>query len=298
MQIIVSQYAGFCFGVARAIKLVEKFIDRLQPRAINQAQNVRLKKAIFMLGELVHNEHVMGKIEKKGVKIINSLSEINRNLYKKAILVITAHGIDPKIILAAKAKGLQVLDTTCPKVTRVHQMAKYLYRQGYKIFIFGDKDHVEVSGILGTVNNHAKVVENVSEAEKIKISPHDKVGLICQTTQDIENFEKIANIIKSKSKDCLIFNTICDSTRGRQMDAKNLALDSDSMIVVGSKKSANTKRLYQISKKINPKTYWINGKDEIKREWFSNVKVLGIMAGASTPYEVINDIVKSIKDIH
>jgi 4-hydroxy-3-methylbut-2-enyl diphosphate reductase len=319
MIIEVSKYAGFCFGVARAIDLAEKIILR-------QAREIKTEgKPIFILGELVHNEHVIKKLKKSGVKMINSFDELDKffprhcdttfgggsnpnnqrdcfvasaprnDTSKKAILVITAHGIDPKLILEARARGLFVLDTTCPKVTKVHQIAKYLNKNGYKIFIYGDKDHVEVLGILGAVGGHAKIIEEVSDAKRVEISPNDKIGLISQTTQDLEKFEEITKIIRSKCENFLVFDTICDSTRGRQADIKNLALNSDLMIVVGSKSSANTKRLYQISKKINSKTCWIDDRSEIKKEWFSNVKTVGLTAGASTPGEVIDGVVKFIK---
>ena len=279
LKINLSKEAGFCFGVARAIEQVEKLIKSK-------------KRPIFILGELVHNEHVINKLKKRGIRIIDSLKAIS-----KGTLVITAHGADPKIISRAKAKGLVVLDTTCPKVTYVHQIAKNLDKQGYKILIYGDKFHSEILGILGEVDKRALVINGIEEARRVKIKSGDKIGLISQTTQNLEDFKKIIKIIRSKNPNCLVFNTICDSTVRRQEDIRNLARNNDLIIVIGSISSANTKRLCQISKKINPKTYQISTKSEIKKNWFKKVKNVGITAGASTPSDVIYDVIKFINRI-
>lgn len=280
MKIQVSQYAGFCFGVNRALKIVFDILDKAE-------------RPIQMLGNLVHNEEVVKKLKNKGIKVINSLDQV-----EKGVLIITAHGIDPKIINQAKKKGLKVVDTTCPMVLKVHQLAKVLAKEGRKIILFGDKDHIEVKGINGAINNQAVIIDSLEKAKSINFKSEEKIGFISQTTQNVEEFEKIAEVIKSKCKDVKVFNTICQSTRGRQEDVRNLAQNNDLIIIVGSRTSANTKRLFEIARSLNQKTFWVTRADQIKKEWFlDSVESIGVSAGASTPPWIIKEVVEKLKSL-
>jgi 4-hydroxy-3-methylbut-2-enyl diphosphate reductase len=277
MKINISSYAGFCFGVDRALMMMDKVIRTS-------------KKPIQMLGNLVHNEQVVEKLKKQGVKVINSLKEA-----REGTLVITAHGIDQKIIKKAKAKNLYVIDTSCPFVLKAHQLAKILRQENRKVIIFGDKNHIEVGGIAGACGGGAILIESFYEAKKYSWSKFKRIGIVSQTTQNTEDFEKFIKYVQSKVGDVKVFDTICNSTRGRQEDVRKMALENEVILVIGSKTSANTVRLYETAKKINPKTYFVRNKDDLKKEWFDSTESVGISGGASTPREVIREVAKSVK---
>ena len=279
MKITVSQHAGFCFGVDRAVKLCAE-IDSDTPQPLQ------------MLGNLVHNESVVENLKQQGIKVIKSLDEA-----KKGTVIITAHGIYPEIYEEAKKKALNIIDTTCPKVILVHQLVKKLQSEGREIIIAGDEDHIEVKGINGAVGWQARVVATVKEVGELDFPEDAKIGIVSQTTQDMEGFAEIENALKKKFADVKIFNTICESTRGHQQEAKELARDNDAMVVVGSKTSGNTTRLYEICQGLNKKTYWIDTAADLKEDWFGGVKNVGLTAGASTPRELVEEVAQQLKKI-
>ena len=278
MQIELAKSAGFCFGVKRALALVEK--------------NIKLmKRPIRMYGHLVHNEEVIKKLASKGIGVVNTLEDIY-----KGTLIITAHGISPIIKKElSKRRELDLIDATCPKVLNVHNLAKLLCDENRRLLIFGDPDHKEVLGIKGAANNKAVVFSFIKELKKLNISKKIKYGLIAQTTKDFKKFKELENKIRQKISNIKIFNTICETSRERQNDARRLAKKHSMILVVGSKTSANTTRLYEICSKINPNTYFINTVKELKKEWLKNKISVGITAGASTPDWVIDKVVKSAR---
>ncbi len=278
MQIELAKSAGFCSGVKRALALVEK--------------NIKLmKRPIRMYGHLVHNEEVIKKLASKGIGVVNTLEDIY-----KGTLIITAHGISPIIKKElSKRRELDLIDATCPKVLNVHNLAKLLCDENRRLLIFGDPDHKEVLGIKGAANNKAVVFSFIKELKKLNISKKIKYGLIAQTTKDFKKFKELENKIRQKISNIKIFNTICETSRERQNDARRLAKKHSMILVVGSKTSANTTRLYEICSKINPNTYFINTVKELKKEWLKNKISVGITAGASTPDWVIDKVVKSAR---
>lgn len=275
MQIILSKYAGFCYGADLAYKITERLVKEG-------------KYPIYMLGEIVHNKDVVNKLKKAGVKTIENLNKI---IDKKGILLIRAHGTTQEIIEKARQNKLKIADATCPNVKKVHQLAKFLLKNKYKIVLLGDRGHDEVLSIASSVGNNLIIVESESEAEKLPDFP--KIGFLSQTTQSPEKFINIAKILKKKTKEIKFFNTICNDTTSRQKEVKELAKKVNLMIIVGGKNSANTKRLFETSSKI-VKTYHIEKVNEIKESWFKNIKKVGITTGASTPKWVINKIIKFI----
>lgn len=278
MQIILSKYAGFCYGADLAYKITERLVKEG-------------KYPIYMLGEIVHNKDVIYKLEKGGVKKIDSLKQATD---KNGILLIRAHGTTLEILDKARKRGLKIADATCPNVKKVHQLAKFLLKNKYKIILLGDKGHEEVNGIASCVGNKIVVIENEKEANKLP--KFSKIGFVSQTTQSPEKFVKIAEILKKKAKEIKVFNTICNDATNRQKEVKELARRVNLMIVIGGRNSANTKRLWQISRKI-VKTYHIEKEYEIKKLWFKKVKKIGIVTGASTPYWLVNSIIAKIKDL-
>ena len=205
MQIILSKYAGFCYGADLAYKIPERLVKEG-------------KYPIYMLGEIVHNKGVVNKLERAGVKTIENLNEITD---KNGILLIRAHGTTQEILDKAKKRGLKIADATCPNVKKAHQLAKFLLKNKYKVVLLGDKGHDEVLSIASSVGNDLIIIESEGEAEKLPDFP--KIGFLSQTTQSQKKFKKIAEILKKKTKDIKIFNTICQDASDRQKEVKNLA---------------------------------------------------------------------------
>ncbi len=264
MRVICAENMGFCFGVKRALDMV-----------LNE-------RNAYTLGQLIHNPQVVELLEKRGIKEIKSIDEI-----ENGTLIITAHGTSKSNIIKAKEKGLKIIDTTCPLVKRVHELAGEFDKKGYKIILFGDKEHQEVKGTASNAKD-VTIVNSAEEARKLK---SNKAGLLSQTTQSLEKFNEIGDILKKNIPDLKVFNTICDATRKRQDSALKLSKKVDLMIVIGGYNSANTRRLKEICSKI-VETKHIESDEELNKEWFKNKKTIGLTAGASTPGWVI----KRVKD--
>lgn len=272
MNIKLAEESGFCFGVKKAL-------DR-----VNSIEN---KENLYILGKLIHNSQVIESLKKQGIKFIENIDEI-----KQGTLVISAHGISDDIIAKAKEKQLNIIDTTCPLVKNVHNITKNLEQQGYRIIIFGDKQHTEVKGIKGNLKDPI-IISNIQELENLQTG---KYALVSQTTQDIVKFNEISNKLKEKIRDLIITDTICSATKLRQENAEKLAKESDLMLVIGDYNSANTKRLKDICSKI-VETKHIEKPNEIKKEWFKDKENIGITAGASTPKNVIREVIAMISKI-
>lgn len=280
MQIELAKSAGFCFGVKRALELVEKNFGRM-------------KKPIRMYGYLVHNEEVVKKLAAKGIEVINTLEGIYQGT-----LIITAHGISPKIKKKlAEKKGLNLVDATCPKVLNVHSLAESLRREKRQVLIFGDCDHKEVAGIKGAAGGKAVVFSSFGELKKMNISRKIKYGLIAQTTKEYRKFKELKKKIGLIAGDIKIFDTICPTSRKKQSETVRLARKHGAVLVIGSHLSANSKRLYEICSKINPNSYFINSVEELKKEWFSGLASVGVTAGASTPDWVIKEVVEKARKL-
>jgi 4-hydroxy-3-methylbut-2-en-1-yl diphosphate reductase len=272
MRINIAKSAGFCFGVKRALDI-----------AINTAKE---NSNVVMLGDIVHNEEVTSQLSRYGIKKIKNLE------YSKGkILIIRAHGEPLKVFKTARRMKYKIIDATCPMVKEIHKIAAKMEKKGYRIIVIGDKKHDEVLGISGQLKKKALVIENTLKLPLKKIK---KGCAVVQSTQKIKNTLDIVNVLKKHIPDLKFFNTICKPTRIKQAEIENMPNQNDCMIIIGSKKSANTKRLYEISKSLNKNSWWVNAKEELNPSWFRNAKRVGITAGASTPKETINKVVKQI----
>lgn len=276
MKINVAKSAGFCFGVRRALKI-----------AFEASNN---EKELSMLGDIVHNEDVVKEIKASGVKKIKSLKKV----VNKALLI-RAHGMKQALIKKAKGLGYQIIDATCPMVKEIHKIAKNMENKGYKIIVIGDRQHDEVKGIIGQLKKSALITDKRVPLSNIK--GIRKAAVVVQSTQDFERVLKIAKILKENIKDLKFFNTICEPTRKKQAEVRLMPLKNDVMIIIGSKASANTKRLYEISKTLNKRSHWINSKKDLKKSWFRGAKSVGITAGASTPDYITYQIIAAVKKI-
>lgn len=278
MKINLAKSSGFCFGVKRALKIAY--------------EAAKTKNEIYMLGDIVHNEDVVKEIAKAGIKKIKKLKKV-----KNKTLLIRAHGTSKKTLKKAKELGYEIIDATCPMVKEIHEIVKRNEQKGYTIIIIGDKNHDEVRGIAGQLKRKAIVIDNTKIPTKA-VKKIKKAAVVVQSTQ---NFDKTLAIV-SKLKNCIekikFFNTICRPTQIKQREIKTLPLKNDIMIIVGSKTSANTKRLYEISKSLNKRSFWVQSEKNIKRSWLDKVKKVGVIAGASTPDYVTQKVIECIKQIN
>lgn len=273
MKISVAKSAGFCFGVKRAIKTA--------------LEATRQDKKIEMLGDIVHNETVVNQIKKAGISKINKLTKGGNK-----ILLIRAHGTSMDTYRKAKELDYTIIDATCPMVKEIHKIAVEEEKKGYSIIIIGDKNHDEVKGIAGQLKQKPIIINKTAMGKIKKIK---KAAIVVQSTQDIEKVIRLVERLKKHIKNMVFHNTICKPTKMKQQEAKNLALKNDVMIIIGSKTSANTQRLFEISKSKNKKSHWVRSEKDIKKEWFKNAKSVGIAAGASTPDETTKKVILQIK---
>lgn len=283
-NIKLAKHSGFCYGVKRAVETVKKLKE----------QNP--DKDIFVLGELIHNTHVIQELEDLGIKTIYELPKEG-----SGICVIRSHGASPEIFEQITDAGFEVVDLTCPDVKKVQQKAIQLVQQGYFLIIVGKAEHPEVVAINACAQRFGSnifVASDVAQLKEIapKIKEHKKVGVVVQTTQRISTLNEIVKYLTSISKELNIANTICASTNMRQSEAEELAEESDLMIVVGSRKSANTTHLAEI---LNGISKTIHIEDDKELEMYQNIILdadnIAITAGASTPETIIQNVITKLK---
>ncbi|WP_457679327.1 4-hydroxy-3-methylbut-2-enyl diphosphate reductase [Thermovibrio sp.] len=276
MEIKVAKSAGFCWGVKRAVNMA---VDTLK-------KNGKTK----CLGELIHNKREIERLEKLGMEFIEETQELKEG----DTVIIRSHGVSPKVIKELKEKGVSIVDTTCPFVKDVHEKAMKLEKEGYPVLILGNPKHPEVIGIAGHVKE-PMVINSLKELSKLPKMA--KLGVVCQTTLNLNFFKEAISELALKVKELKVYNTICSATSIRQREAKELAKRVDVMLVIGGKNSSNTTKLYQTSKSVNPNSYHIESKDEIEPDWFKGAKSVGITAGASTPEWVIEEVINYLSTL-
>jgi len=270
---------GSCFGVRRAIKIIDKATKEYPE--------------IATLGPIVHNRLVVTKLNETGVKVVNELDRIQNN-----VIAIASHGAPPQLLSQIQARKLKVIDTTCPIVRSAQKAAKKLADAGFRVIIFGEATHPEVKGLLGWSGNNAVATLNGAEVANLELPP--RLGIISQTTQSQSSFVKFCNdVVKAvfpAVQEIRIVNTLCQETRKRQQAAVELAGRSDLMIVVGGHNSANTQRLAEVCAPL-VETHLIETAAEIEKDWLLGKQYVGVTAGASTPDEAIEDVVLKLESL-
>ena len=281
MEIILGKTAGFCYGVKNAVS--------------NTEEKLKEYKKLSCLGELVHNGEVIRRLEKLGLNIVDKLEDSDNKL------IIRAHGITKQTYNQAKEMNIELLDYTCPKVLKIHQIANEYASKGFFIFLIGGKNHPESIGTISFCGENSCLIETkkqIGEAvDVLKKSNIKKLLVIVQTTFSIEKFESFVKEIKSQISDDIeleVKNTICNATKIRQEETENISKIVDCMIIIGGKNSSNTRKLYDIAKKNCENTFIIETKDEIDRNQVCHFDRIGIMAGASTPRESIEEVIQKI----
>ncbi|MBU1084721.1 MAG: 4-hydroxy-3-methylbut-2-enyl diphosphate reductase [Candidatus Omnitrophota bacterium] len=275
LEINVAKSSGFCFGVRRAIDISDKLS--------------RGKKKVRVLGDIVHNSFVVEELERKGIKKIRYIKKTS-----DSTLIISSHGAPKKIFAKARKCGYSIADATCPKVKDIYQIAKRLEKTN-RIVIIGDSGHDEVKGIAGQLKKRPITLEKPSDVDPKKFTGVKKAAVITQSTQDIDNISKIMDRLHRILPKARLYNTTCRTTVIKQNEIRTLPKNNDMVLIIGSRTSANTKRLYQISRGMNPGTRWIESARDLRKSWFKKVKKVGIMAGASTPDHITKSVVDTIK---
>lgn len=271
MKILIAETAGVCFGVERALNLSEKAISEIQgPKQ--------------SLGPLIHNPQAVEELASRGLTVAGDLKEI-----ENGTVVFRSHGVTIETQKAAQAKGLNIVDATCPLVKVPQNFAKKLSQNGYFVVIVGDAKHPEILGVKSYVEN-GEVAVIKDESEVAALPQKEKVGIICQTTLKKSTLDAVVEKCKEKFNEVKLHNTICSATKDRQEAAFELAEKVQCMIVIGGRNSSNTQKLYEISLKKAGKAHLIETETEINPEWFVGLESVGITAGASTPHKLIEKV--------
>ena len=285
MEIIRAKHMGFCFGVLEAINVCNSLVEE--------------KGRKYILGMLVHNKQVVEDMQRKGFKLVteDELLEDMDELKEGDIVVIRAHGTSKSVHEKLKERKVKVFDATCIFVNKIRQEIEIANENGYSILFMGDKNHPEVKGVISFADD-IEIFESFEEAKKIKIDLDKTYLLSTQTTLNKKKFEEIKKYFKENYKNVVIFDKICGATAVRQKAVEDLATKVEVMIIVGDTKSSNTKKLYEISKKLNDNSYLIENEEQLDLTIFRDKEVVGITAGASTPEETIMNIEKKIRGIY
>ncbi len=275
MEIRKAKVQGFCFGVAITVKKAEEAMAS--------------RSDVTTLGHVVHNPQIVESLATRGLKNAHSVDEV-----ESGALFVRAHGLPVDVFEKARDKGLEVIDATCPMVTKIHVQAKRLKEDGCKIIVVGDPNHPEVKGTLSHVPG-AWCIETVEDVERLPRG--SRVGVVVQSTYSRERFADIVKALSQKYYEVRAVNTICTDTNNRQSEAQRLAEEVDVVVVVGGKTSANTKHLAELSETSGARSYHIEGPEELRAEWFDGVKIAGLMSGASTPGWLVDQVQSRMEEL-
>ena len=274
MEIRLAKSYGFCFGVKRAIEIAEN-----SPDAIT-------------MGPLIHNKEEINRLKENfSVITANDMSEIG----EEKRVIIRTHGITKEDLATLNSSKKEIIDATCPFVTKPQEIVEKMSNDGYKIIIFGDENHPEVKGVRSYAKNDALVILDPKELEDQFLGP--KVAIVSQTTRKISQFQKIVNYLIERVSEVRVFNTICNATFENQDAAREIAKESDVVVVIGGKNSSNTKQLLTIAKDFCEDSYLVENESELKSQWFEGKKKCGVTAGASTPDWIIEKVTAKIREL-
>ncbi len=273
----LAKKIGFCFGVRRAVDMAEAALKNKGP--------------IHSLGSIIHNEQVVEDLSKKGLKVVRDVKRI-----RTGVVVISSHGISPAVSKNILKRGIKLIDTTCPFVLNAQRIARSLSEASYNVIIVGDASHPEIKALVDFVSTDVFVVKGELEARALRIDASEKFIILAQTTQSTDNFLDVVRAVSEKRpKELRIFNTICRDAEERQEAARVLAGSVDAMFVVGGRSSANTKRLFEVCKKILNNSHLVETEKDLRKRWFEGARSVGITSGASTPDWIVKKVVNKIQ---
>lgn len=277
-KVVLAQTAGFCFGVQRAVKTVYDETKGSGP--------------LYTYGEIIHNESVVDDLQKHGVTVLDTPDDVRKA--EKGTVVIRSHGVSKDVYDDLQNAGFRIVDATCPFVLKIHQIAREVTSGDGELVIVGDRTHPEVEGICGWCRKPATVIDTKEEADSLIFPENTDVTIVSQTTFNLQKFEEIVEIIRAKGYNTIVCNTICSATEERQTEARRIAATVDAMIVIGGKKSSNTRKLYEICKRECPETYLIQTFADLNLISLAKADSIGITAGASTPNTIIEEVLHNV----
>ncbi len=277
MDVKIARTAGFCWGVRRTVDKVMQVAETAGG-------------SVVTLGPIIHNPQAVERMRKKGVATVDAIDEIADG----TTVVVRTHGAVKSELESAKARGLEVVDGTCPYVKYPQVMAQRLTRDGYHLVVVGDANHAEVKGVVSYAEGPYTIVK---PGAPIPAIPGKKVAVIAQTTCIGAEFERVVGALALRHNEVRAVNTICNDTDERQDDAKVLAREVDAVVVVGGKNSANTRHLAEICRNIQPRTWHVETEEELQPEWFKGCQLVGISAGASTPDWVVEGVAERLRSL-
>lgn len=286
MEVTVAKSAGFCFGVKRAVDTVYREIESGE-------------KPVYTFGPIIHNEQVVEDLENRGVQVIHSEDELEG--LSGGTVVIRSHGVSRDVCEKIEARGMKIVDATCPFVKKIHRIVDEEGRKGRHVVIIGSADHPEVQGIMGWARGPVTVMHTAEEAESFVPENGKPISIVAQTTFNYNKFKELVEILREKRyyNNVLnisnILNTICNATEERQKEAQNIAGEVDTMLVIGGRHSSNTQKLFEICKKECENTYYIQTPVDLDSEMFQCSSYVGITAGASTPKKIIEEVQEHVR---
>ncbi|HVP91896.1 MAG TPA: 4-hydroxy-3-methylbut-2-enyl diphosphate reductase [Terriglobales bacterium] len=275
MEIIVAEHSGLCYGVRRALTV---------------ARRTRRARAgsVTTLGDLIHNPRVVAGLAAEGIGSAGTPEGV-----PAGTVVIRSHGVAPEVVRRLRRRKIDVVDATCPIVQNIQRLVEALARRGREIVIVGHREHPETRGLVGYSRGRGVVVEDEGQARRLPLRKSRAV--VAQSTQGLEAFERVVAVLVGRTRELVVHNTICDSTRTRQKATAELAGRVDAMFIVGGRQSSNTARLYEISKRLRPRTYFIESAGQITPAMLRGARTIGLSGGASTPPEAIQEAVGAIE---
>ena len=282
MNVELAKTAGFCFGVKRAVDTVYQQIEQYRG------------EKIFTYGPIIHNEEVIKDLRSHGVEVLNDEEELKTA--DADVVVIRSHGVAKYIYDILEERGITCVDATCPFVKKIHKIVAEKSAEGAYIVIVGNGEHPEVQGIRGWAGEQVTVVQTQEDAERFELPDKDqKVCIVAQTTFNYNKFKELVEIISKKRYDIVVLNTICNATKERQTEARQIAARVDAMVVIGDKRSSNTQKLFEICKEECLNTYYIQTLDDLDINQLRSVESVGITAGASTPNKIIEEVQNNVR---
>ena len=282
MNVELAKTAGFCFGVKRAVDTVYQQIEQYRG------------EKIFTYGPIIHNEEVIKDLRSHGVEVLNDEEELKTA--DADVVVIRSHGVAKYIYDILEERGITCVDATCPFVKKIHKIVAEKSAEGSYIVIVGNGEHPEVQGIRGWAGEQVTVVQTLEDAERFELPDKDqKVCIVAQTTFNYNKFKELVEIISKKRYDIVVLNTICNATKERQTEARQIAARVDAMVVIGDKRSSNTQKLFEICKEECLNTYYIQTLDDLDINQLRSVESVGITAGASTPNKIIEEVQNNVR---
>ncbi|MCI8578069.1 MAG: 4-hydroxy-3-methylbut-2-enyl diphosphate reductase [Lachnospiraceae bacterium] len=280
MEVIVAKTAGFCFGVKRAVDQVYEQIQKA-------------RGPVYTFGPIIHNEEVVRDLEEKGVKVLETVEELEK--LKEGTVIIRSHGVGRYVYDLLDREGITVVDATCPFVKKIHRIVAEQKEKGRRVVIIGNPDHPEVEGIRGWGAEDTLVVKDASQIDDLPLCQGEKLCVVSQTTFNYNKFQDLVEKFKKKGYDIIVLNTICNATQERQVEAKRIASEVDAMIVIGGRHSSNTQKLYEICQRECKNTFFIQTLGDFNPECVNSVRSVGITAGASTPKQIIEEVHTNVR---